>query len=52
MFGDGESKKIDPRCQTEDLGDDLSGQYYGIRNLQRILPKPARLDQRRGIMRT
>ena len=38
-FGDGESKKIDPRCQTEDLGDDaVKASTYGIRNLQRILP--------------
>lgn len=38
-FGDGETKKIDPRCQTEDLGDDaIKASIYGIKNLQRILP--------------
>jgi len=38
-FGDGESKKVDPRCQTEDLGDNAAkASAYGIKNLQRILP--------------
>ncbi|HEY4289247.1 MAG TPA: zinc-dependent metalloprotease [Puia sp.] len=38
-FGDGETKKFDPRCQTEDLGDDAAkASAYGIKNLQRILP--------------
>lgn len=38
-FGDGESKKTDPRCQTEDLGDNaMKASAYGIKNLQRILP--------------
>jgi hypothetical protein len=38
-FGDGESRKSDPRCQTEDLGDNaVKASYYGIKNLQRILP--------------
>ena len=35
-FGDGESRRIDPRCQTEDLGDDaMKASYYGILNLKR-----------------
>lgn len=39
-FGDGESKKIDARNQTEDLGDNaMKASTYGIKNLQRILPK-------------
>ena len=38
-FGDGETKKFDPRCQTEDLGDDaVKASAYGIKNLKRILP--------------
>jgi Met-zincin len=38
-FGDGETRKFDPRCQTEDLGDDAAkASVYGIKNLQRILP--------------
>jgi hypothetical protein len=39
-FGDGESKRgVDPRCQTEDLGDDAAkASMYGIKNLQRIVP--------------
>jgi ribosomal protein S18 acetylase RimI-like enzyme len=38
-FGDGETKKFDPRCQTEDLGDDaVKASTYGIKNLKRILP--------------
>jgi len=38
-FGDGETKHFDPRCQTEDLGDDpVRASIYGIKNLQRILP--------------
>ena len=38
-FGDGEEKKGDPRCQTEDLGDNaMKASAYGIKNLQRILP--------------
>jgi hypothetical protein len=38
-FGDGETKKFDPRCQTEDLGDNaMKASTYGIKNLQRILP--------------
>ncbi|WP_348053807.1 zinc-dependent metalloprotease [Mucilaginibacter sp.] len=38
-FGDGETKKFDPRCQTEDLGDDAAkASTYGIKNLQRIMP--------------
>ena len=38
-FGDGETKRFDPQCQTEDLGDDaIIASRYGIKNLQRILP--------------
>lgn len=38
-FGDGETKKTDPRCQTEDLGDNAArASVYGIKNLKRILP--------------
>ncbi len=39
-FGNGEIKNnTDPRCQTEDLGDDaMRASAYGIKNLQRILP--------------
>ncbi|SHK78127.1 protein of unknown function [Chitinophaga jiangningensis] len=37
-FGDGEVKKIDPRCQTEDLGDDAAkAGTYGIENLKRVM---------------
>ncbi len=42
-FGEGELERFDPRCQTEDLGDDaVKASKYGIKNLQRIskeLPK-------------
>ena len=35
-FGDGETWREDPRCQTEDLGDDpVKAGGYGILNLQR-----------------
>ena len=36
-FGDGETNSVrDPRCQTEDLGDDaVKASEYGIRNLKR-----------------
>ncbi|RFZ90230.1 DUF5117 domain-containing protein [Mucilaginibacter conchicola] len=38
-FGDGETRHYDPRCQTEDLGDDaVKASTYGIKNLKRILP--------------
>ncbi len=38
-FGDGEVKRFDPDCQTEDLGDNaMIASAYGIKNLQRILP--------------
>jgi hypothetical protein len=38
-FGDGETIKFDPQCQTEDLGDNaMKASSYGIKNLQRILP--------------
>ncbi len=38
-FGDGETKKGDPRNQTEDLSDDaMKASSYGIKNLKRILP--------------
>ncbi|MBV7531198.1 zinc-dependent metalloprotease [Chitinophaga sp. sic0106] len=37
-FGDGEIKKVDPRCQTEDLGDDAAkAGTYGIENLKRVM---------------
>lgn len=37
-FGDGESNDKDPRCQTEDLGDDaVKASEYGILNLQRMV---------------
>ncbi len=36
-WGDGEGSSIDPRCQTEDLGDDaVKASYYGILNLKRL----------------
>ena len=36
-WGDGEGSFIDPRCQTEDLGDDaVKASYYGIQNLKRL----------------
>lgn len=38
-FGDGETKRFDPQCQTEDLGDNaMVAGTYGIKNLKRILP--------------
>lgn len=38
-FGDGETSNVsDPRCQTEDLGDDaVKASYYGILNLKRLV---------------
>ena len=37
-WGDGEGTSIDPRCQTEDLGDDaIKATQYGILNLKRLL---------------
>jgi hypothetical protein len=37
-FGDGESQKEDPRCQSEDLGDNpMKANTYGIKNLQRVM---------------
>ena len=42
-WGDGEAKRTDPRCQTEDLGDDaVKASEYGIRNLKRQV---AQLDK-------
>lgn len=40
-FGNGESNAVnDPRCQTEDLGDDaVKASEYGIRNLKRMISK-------------
>lgn len=40
-FGDGETNPVnDPRCQTEDLGDDaVKAGEYGILNLKRQLPQ-------------
>lgn len=38
-FGNGETRRFDPRCQTEDLGDDaMKAGMYGIRNLKRLVP--------------
>jgi hypothetical protein len=50
-FGDGETQKFDPRCQTEDLGDDAAkASTYGIKNLQRIMPNlPAWTREEGGI---
>ncbi|RFS26607.1 DUF5117 domain-containing protein [Chitinophaga silvatica] len=37
-FGDGEDRRFDPRCQTEDLGDDAAkAGTYGIKNLKRVV---------------
>lgn len=37
-FGDGETQWTDPRCQTEDLGDNaMKASEYGIKNLKRII---------------
>jgi len=39
-FGDGETYRDDPRNLTEQVGDDaVKGSFYGIQNLQRIMPK-------------
>ena len=39
-FGDGETRRTDPRCQTEDLGDDpVKAGNYGIANLKWELPQ-------------
>lgn len=39
-FGDGETYRTDPRCQTEDLGDDaVKASHYGILNLKREIKK-------------
>jgi len=36
---DGETKRNDPRCQSEDLGNNaMQASIYGIKNLKRILP--------------
>ena len=50
-FGDGETKKFDPRCQTEDLSDNaMVASTYGIKNLKRILPNlPAWTHEEGGI---
>jgi hypothetical protein len=38
-FGDGETNRDDPRNLTEQVGDDaVKGSFYGIKNLQRIVP--------------
>lgn len=48
-FGDGENRKIDPRCQTEDLGDNAAkASIYGIKNLKRILPHLQEWTYERG----
>jgi len=37
-WGDGEGNRGDPRCQTEDLGDNaMKASSYGLKNLQRII---------------
>jgi hypothetical protein len=37
-WGDGETNRDDPRCQTEDLGDNaMKASSYGVKNLQRII---------------
>lgn len=37
-FGDGESESGDPRCQTEDLGDDnVKASTLGVLNLKRVM---------------
>ncbi|MGE7775533.1 zinc-dependent metalloprotease [Chitinophaga sp. NPDC101104] len=37
-FGDGETRKSDPRCQMEDLGDDVAqANALGIKNLKRVI---------------
>ncbi|MDR1861303.1 MAG: zinc-dependent metalloprotease [Bacteroidales bacterium] len=42
MFFGGETEGYDPRSQNEDMGDDaVLASQYGIKNLQRILPKLA-----------
>lgn len=39
-FGDGETRRHDPRCLTEDLGDDVVKMVtYGLKNLKRIIPQ-------------
>ena len=39
-WGDGEGYRQDPRCQTEDLGDDaVLASKYGIRNLKTMIEK-------------
>ena len=39
-FGDGETYRFDPRCQTEDLGDDaVKASHYGILNLKREMKR-------------
>lgn len=39
-WGDGEKGRPDPRCQTEDLGDDaVKASEYGIKNLQHMIGK-------------
>jgi Met-zincin/Domain of unknown function (DUF5117)/Domain of unknown function (DUF5118) len=48
-FGPQAEKSTDPRCQSEDLGDDaMKANTYGIRNLQRILPHLAEWTQAPG----
>lgn len=39
-FGDGETRRYDPRCLSEDLGDDaVKMAHYGLLNLKRIAPQ-------------
>ncbi len=49
-WGDGEGEHRDPRCQTEDLGDDaVKASYYGILNLKRLaknLPEYIKDDEK------
>ena len=57
-FGSQEAERLnprdpgdDPRCQTEDLGDnDMTANAYGIKNLQRILPSLTTWTKEQGGM--
>lgn len=48
-FGDGETSHLDPRCQTEDLGDNpMKANSYGIKNLQRVMAHLPEWTQEQG----
>nr|WP_295876669.1 zinc-dependent metalloprotease [uncultured Chitinophaga sp.] len=48
-FGDGESESGDPRCQTEDLGDDnVKASTLGVRNLKRVMANLPRWTAEEG----